>query len=257
MRKTDILRKAVIVDGLHITYYQNGVFSPDRPFVFLHGWGSQSLCFRKTLENCSNGIAIDLPGFGGSDIPSSIWSINEYSVFLRDILEKLRIRDFILVGHSFGGSIAIKYAATFGNARKLILIGSAGIRRKTLKTRTWHFFSKVFGPFLQLPFLRVFREGVRKKLYAFIGSEDYIQAGPLTDIYGKIIREDLSEDMSKVNIPTVLVWGENDQDTPLEDGYRMHSLIRGSRLRVIKNAGHYVFLDNETEFERIFSEEAV
>lgn len=257
MKRTSILRKAVIVQGLHIAYYQNEGFSFDRPVVFFHGWGSQSLCFQRTLENCGNGIAIDFPGFGGSDVPPSAWSIGEYAVFLQDVLEKLHIRDCILVGHSFGGSVVIKYAATFGNARKLILIGSAGIRRRTLKVRVWHFFSKVFGPFLQLPFLRMFREGVRKKLYAFIGSEDYVRAGPLTDIYGKIIREDLSEDMSKIRIPSVLIWGENDRDTPLEDGYRMHSLIRGSRLRVIKNAGHYVFLDNETEFGKVFSEETI
>src|SRR3989344_5911983 len=126
-------KKTLIVDNLSIRYYQSADLAGRGALVFLHGWGAQALCFSNTLEKCQNVIALDLPGFGESQLPEAAWSIGEYVGFLKHFFEKLRIEHPILVGHSFGGNIAIKYCARYGDAKKLILIGSAGIRRKTLK----------------------------------------------------------------------------------------------------------------------------
>lgn len=245
-------KKTIIVDNLSICYYQSTPFAGSGALVFLHGWGSQALHFSKTLERCQSVVALDLPGFGESQMPETAWSIGDYAHFLKNFLEKLHIEHPTLVGHSFGGNIAIKYCGEFDDAQKLILIGSAGVRRKTLKKFLYLVIAKVLKVVSFIPGLSWMRESIRKSFYTAIGSEDYIQAGPLTEIYRKNVGEDLRGDMEKIKIPTTLIWGKNDDMVPLADGQLTETLIKGARLFVIPDAGHYVFLDNPSDFENIF-----
>lgn len=247
--------KNSIVQGLDIKYYQTADFDKNDAVVFLHGWGSEASHFQKMLDRCKSAVAVDLPGFGKSEVPSVAWSLDDYANFVKEFLEKLEIKNPIIVGHSFGGSIGIKYCAGGNDAKKLILIGSAGIRRKTIKKYGLLVVAKVFGLVLSLPGIRVVRGSLRRRFYKLIGAEDYVQAGPLAETFGKIIGEDLRDDMRKIAVPTVLIWGADDKDTPLEDGKLMEQLIRNAQLYVIPDAGHYVFLDNEQKFSEIFLEQ--
>ncbi|MDO8565565.1 MAG: alpha/beta hydrolase [Candidatus Moranbacteria bacterium] len=245
-------KKTIIVDNLSIRYYQSADFWGSGVLVFLHGWGSQAMHFSKTLEKCHNVVALDLPGFGESEMPGTAWAIRDYAGFLRHFLEKLHIERPILTGHSFGGNIAIKYCAEYGDVEKLILIGSAGIRRKTLKKLLYFILAKVLKVIAYLPGLTQLRERVRKSFYTAIGSEDYIQSGALMETYRKNIGEDLRKDMKKIKVPTTIIWGENDAMVPVADGKLTQEHIKGSQMFVIPGAGHYVFLDKEKEFEEIF-----
>jgi pimeloyl-ACP methyl ester carboxylesterase len=247
--------KNIIIQGLNIRYYQSADFDKNQALVFLHGWGSQSLHFRKTLEQCENALAIDLPGFGQSELPHQAWTLDDYADFVRDFLEKTGIQNPIIAGHSLGGSIGIKYCARKNSVRKLIIIGGAGLRRKTAKKYFFYAIAKAFRLLFFLPGISALKNSVRKWFYRTIDSEDYINAGALGQTYQNIIREDLGEDLKKIDSPTVLIWGENDQDTPLEDGRMMRRLIRNSQLHIIEDAGHYVFLDNGKAFDKIFLEQ--
>lgn len=244
--------KNIIIDSLRITYYQKGDLGQKNTLLFLHGWGSQALHFRKTLERCENTVAVDLPGFGKSDVPHTAWALSEYAQFLKVFLEKLHIQNPLIAGHSFGGSVAIKYTALGNPAQKLILIGSAGIRKPSPKKYGLFILAKMFGLLFSLPGIRGLKKSVRGWFYKKIDSEDYLHAGKLTETYKKIISEDLTEDLKKIHVPTTLIWGEEDTETPLADGKLMQKLIDGSQLCIIPGAGHYVFLDNEQEFGKIF-----
>ena len=245
-------KRTSIVDNLSICYYQAAPFDSNGALVFLHGWGSQASQFLKTLEKCQNVIALDLPGFGESQMPHTAWSIGDYADFLKKFFEKLHIGRPMLVGHSFGGNIAIKYCARYGDVRRLILIGSAGIRRKTLKKFFYFILAKVLKVTAFIPGVSQAQESVRKSFYTAIGSVDYIQAGALMEIYRKNIGEDLSGDMGRIDTVTTLIWGANDTVVPLSDGQLTQTLIKGSKLSVVPDAGHYVFLDNQTDFEKVF-----
>ncbi|MFA4817489.1 MAG: alpha/beta hydrolase [Parcubacteria group bacterium] len=244
--------KNSIIQGLNVRYYQNEKFSIIQPVIFLHGWGSRAMIFGKIFEKCSNILAVDLPGFGGSEAPRSAWSLSDYAFFINEFFEKMGIENPIIAGHSFGGSIGIKYCSKFSNVKKLILMGSAGIREKTAKKYLFFMFSKILVILWRLPIIRASKESIRKYFYKLIDSEDYLNAGMLADTYKKIINEDLKEDLKKIHTPAVLIWGENDLDTPIQNAKLMHSLLKNSQLYIIPNAGHYVFLDNEAEFEHIF-----
>jgi len=242
----------IIIQELNIKYYQNEKFSRIQPVIFLHGWSSRAMIFGKIFEKCENILAIDLPGFGGSEVPKSAWSLSDYAFFINEFFEKIKIENPIIVGHSFGGSIGIKYCSKYSNVKKLILIGSAGIRKKTAKKYFFLIFSKILGVLWHLPIIRNSKGAVRKFFYKLVDSEDYINAGILMDTYKKIISEDLKEDLRKIHTPAILIWGKNDLDTPIQYAKLMHGLLKNSRLYTIPNAGHYVFLDNEAEFEHIF-----
>ncbi|MEI8103976.1 MAG: alpha/beta hydrolase [Candidatus Moraniibacteriota bacterium] len=255
-RQVGIESKESIVDGLRIHYVQNFSGRADEEAsvtVFLHGWGANSESFREVLSYCADAIAIDLPGFGGSEQPKTAWSLNEYALFLKHFLEKLGIQKIILIGHSFGGSIAVRYAARYERAERLILIGSAGIRHKnTVRKAVLLGFAKSLGWLLKLPVVGIFRQRIRKQLYAWIGSEDYLESGAMQTIYQQIISEDVRDDVQKIKIPVVLIWGNSDKSTPIDDAYVFQKLFPQSRLEIVAQAGHYVFLDAPESFKDVF-----
>jgi pimeloyl-ACP methyl ester carboxylesterase len=247
-----MLKKEIIIDNLRINYYQSLELKTDGTLVFLSGWQANALIFKKNFDWVDNYVAIDWPGFVESEQPVSIWGLREYADFLEKFLEKLEISKPILVGHSFGGSVAIKYVVNGGLAKKMILIDSAGIRRKSFKKAIYLIGAKIVKFFLWLPVIRKYKQAIRKKFYQSIDSVDYIEAGEMGQIYKKIINEDLTDDLQKVKIKTVLIWGEKDKATPIEDGRLMNKLISNSELFVVKDAGHFPFLDKEEEFKKIF-----
>jgi len=255
LMKNNMPEKQIIIDDLRIHYYQSDDFDGKNTTVFLHGWNSESTHLKSIFQEVDNCIALDLPGFGKSDRPNAVWGVAEYADLLRKFLEKLAIENPILVGHSFGGSTAMKYLSQDGAAKKLILLSAAGIRKTGVKIHIYKIIAKIVGFFLKIPVLTHFRDRIRKKAYKMMGSEDYIEAGVLKESYKKIIRQDLSEEMKKIKIETVLIWGENDTATPLDHGKRMQELISNSELFIIKSAGHFAFIDQPEEFKKIFLRE--
>jgi len=248
-----MLNQQIIVNNLRINYYRSEDFSPNNnTFVFLHGWKSESLHLKTIFDNISNYLALDLPGFGGSALPKEVWGVGEYVIFLKNFLEKIGIKNPILVGHSFGGAIIIKFLAIGNRAQKAILIDSAGIRKNGFKIQVYKIIAKIFKLPFFLPGLGIIKSKIRRGFYKLIDSEDYIGAGELTESYKKIIREDLRQEMQKINSPVYLIWGEDDKATEIKDAYLIKSFIKNSQLTIIKNAGHFPFLDCPKEFRSIF-----
>jgi pimeloyl-ACP methyl ester carboxylesterase len=91
---------------------------------------------------------------------------------------------------------------------------------------------------------------LRLKLYQKIGAEDYVATPKLTRTFLNIVREDSTESMPKITAPTLIIWGENDQETPLEQGRKINSLISNSKFLILSRAGHYSFLDKTGQFTK-------
>ena len=252
-----MLQKNLIVKNLKINYYQSNVLDKNNTLVFLHGWGSEAAHFRETLEKCENFIAIDLPGFGGSDMLKDVWTVNDYSDFLKDFLEKLEIRNPILAGHSFGGSIIIKYCASEGTAKKIILIASSRIRQRSMRIYFYIFLAKLGKLFFSIPGLNLIQNKAKAKFHKVVNAEDFsnLTAGPLKETFKNILEDDLQEDLKKIKTDASIIWGDRDITTPIKEGELMHKLIKGSNIFVVKGAGHYVFTDKKDEFNKIFFNE--
>jgi len=236
----NIPQKQIAIDGLLSSYTEIG---KGQPFLLLHGWGCSANIFNDLqieLAKSFKVFAVNFPGFGGSDEPKNVWSCHEYADWIEKFIQKTNIQNSIVLGHSFGGRIALILNANM-QISKLILTGGAGLimekRKRTLYERMPTFFKK----------------GIIRKFFIWLlGSEDYKNATPcMREILKKVVNEDLESYAKKVYVPTLLVWGENDTATPLEMGRKFHSLMPHSHLEVIKNSGHYAFLDSKNEFLNI------
>ncbi|HFC76794.1 MAG TPA: alpha/beta hydrolase, partial [Candidatus Moranbacteria bacterium] len=122
--------KEIIIDGLRIEYLQRGILQ-DCPIVCLPGWMAEANLYKDAMGDAENFLILNWPGFGKSQQPNSVWGIEEYATFLQKLLKELKIEKCSLVGHSFGGSVAIYFSAKYPQKiKKLILVASSGIRNK-------------------------------------------------------------------------------------------------------------------------------
>ncbi|MFZ2310075.1 MAG: alpha/beta hydrolase [Patescibacteria group bacterium] len=244
-----MLKKEIIINGLKVSYLISDNFQVDQAIIFLPGWNSPADIFSNSVK-INNLLAINLPGFFGSEKPQTVWGTSDYADFLSEFLNKLNIKNSIVVGHSFGGAVALRYASQ-NSVKKLILIGAAIVRTKTSKTRIYYLGAKILKTLL--PWLA---KKLRQSFYNRIGSLDYLESGQMSDIYQKIIREDSQVYLKEIkNTPVTLIWGEKDLATPLTQAYLIKNQLPNSQLYVLSGAGHYCFLDNKPEFDKIFFKE--
>jgi pimeloyl-ACP methyl ester carboxylesterase len=228
-----------------------------RPLLLLHGWGVSSELFAPILDALEPGhtlIVPDLPGFGATPEPDTPWSVHEYAAWCIALLDRLGIESCDLVGHSNGGRIGIVMAAEHpGRVAKMVLAGSAGIRpRRTLassaRVRTYKALRAVERSSAMPPALR--RSAGRRADQR--GSPDYRAAtGTMRGTLVRLVNEDLRELLPRVDIPVLLIWGENDTETPIADGQLMERLIPDAGLVVFDGASHYAYLEQAGRFCRI------
>ena len=262
------MNKKMRLEGINVGYYDKSPRerqtqereAQNSAVLFLHGWGSSFSVFRPCLDRLTNRrvCALNLPGFGGSEEPPTAWGVDDYATFVAAFLEKLEIREAALVGHSFGGRIVIKLAVRktlLFKIEKIVLVDSAGIKpkrtiRQSLRLGLYRCVKKTLSFSVAEKFLPGALEAWRRKT----GSADYRSASPrMRQCLVKIVNEDLTPFFPSIPHPTLLVWGENDRDTPLDDAKIMERLIPDAGLVTLKNAGHYSFLDQPFVFERVLS----
>ena len=240
-------QKQITVNGLLLNYYAGGG-NKFPALLFLHGWRAEGTIWFPALENFNfeNMIfCLDLPGFGKSELPREPYDVKNYSEIVSGFISKLGLEKVVIIGHSFGGRVAIKLASK--NPKFLcgiVLVDSAGFVDRTLLNKLKKIIAKPLKPIFKLKPLR----GIRNSIYRLIGSEDYIATPLLRETYLKIIGEDLSEALKRIDTPTIIIWGAQDKDTPLKYAHKMKESIKNSKLIVLEKAGHFSFLDKKEEF---------
>lgn len=241
-----IEQKQIVLNGHLVNYYHARGAGHDA-IIFLHGWRSEGSVFEKILKALGGKIwnlySLDFPGFGKSETPRTHFALDDYAGIIKEFVEKLGLKNITLVGHSFGGRVALKIAAAKPRwLKKLILANSAGLRlrEKTLQK----IIAKILKPFFVLPFMKRLRENI----YRWIGAEDYIATPHLKETFLSTIKEDLTPLLHQIQHATLLIWGEDDKDTPLALANIMKEKIPNSRLVILPNAGHYSFLDQTENF---------
>lgn len=246
-----------VVQGIRTNYLTAG---QGEPVLLLHGWGSSLEPYRRLMDLLATKyfvIALDMPGFGKTEEPKCAWGVDEYVDFVLDFLKQFEIQKISLVGHSFGGRVIIKMANRTlpFSISKIVLIDSAGIRPQPSKKRSFKQNCYKLGKWFATRKLiaRLFPE-LLEKLRVKFGSADYAAASPLMrQCLVKVVNEDLSHLLPTITPPTLLVWGENDTATPLSDAKKMEADIPNAGLAVIKNAGHFSFVEQPILFGRIMA----
>ncbi len=238
-----------IYDKLKINYDIKGM---GPPLILLHGWGTNLHTFDyvcKYLENSYTIYMIDLPGFGNSDEPRYAYNLSNYVHFLCTFIEELQIDNPIILGHSFGGRIAIKYASINKNIKKLILVDSAGIRkRRTIK----QIFNILKYKYLKCYYRKTKNIAKYNQLTSTSGSSDYVASSlVMKGTLSKVIKEDLKKCLPRINVETLIIWGRDDEETPYSDALLMHKKIPNSGLVTFDDVGHFPYLERKNYFKLV------
>ncbi len=237
-----------VVDNLLTNYNRSG---KGKVVVVLHGWGDDSRSwknFAAALDQKYDVLICDLPGFGGSESPKSAWGLDDYSSFVAHLLNKLGIKKvYAVIGHSNGGAIAIRGVARgVLKPEKMILIASAGIRGEYKgRVKALRMMTKA-GKLLAAPLPKSLKQKVRRQVYSSVGS-DMLVAEHLQETFKKIITDDVRNDASSLVVPTLLLYGEDDDQAPLAYGQTFTQLIKRSTLKTFPNSGHFLQIERPTE----------
>lgn len=242
--------KHITIEGLRLSYEVGG--SGTQAVIVMHGWGCRASTVRILSEAAITAgttvYSLDMPGFGESEEPHEIWGVEQYADFVENFCKALNISQPILIGHSFGGRVAIVLAARLPIA-KLILVDAAGIKpRRSLKYYIKVYTFKAAKKILPLLIGQKRAGGVIERMRGKSGSSDYAAASPqMRGIMSRVVNEDLRHLLPSIKASTLLIWGERDTATPISDAQLMERLIPDAGLVSYPEAGHYSFIDRPAQ----------
>ena len=215
------------------------------PVFLLHGWGMNGECFDKLIKSFPNKtfIVLDFPPFGKSGKNIEDWNLFSYAGMFMSLCEHLKIDKCDILGHSFGGRIAIVVCAVKSSlVHSCILVDSAGMKPK--RTLKYH---------MQICKYKFFKK-LGKDVSKF-GSKDFQMLSPkMKKVFSNIVNLFLEDYAKKINCKTLIVWGKDDKETPLYMAKRLNKLVKNSGLEVIPNAGHFPFFDAPLKFYNLLEE---
>ena len=212
--------------------------------LFLHGYLSSGKAFYNQLKFLSKDFDVyapDLKGFGDNAGMEKPYSLDDYIEEVENYKQKHSIVCPHVIAHSFGGRIAIKAASKNPDfCNKLVLTGAAGLKpkfalNKAVKKATFNVLKKFID---------------KSKLSAFYSKDYNLLDSVMKESFKLIINENLDGVLNKIQTPTLLIFGKEDKETPLYMAKRYHKGLINSQLVVIKNAGHFAFIDKPHKFNR-------
>ena len=200
----DYEEKFFEANGIKLKYITTG---KGAPLLFLHGGGVTALTYKKNFELLAKKyhvIAPDIPCFGKSSIPSELWDFDDYANFFSKFVDSLKLGKIILIGHSFGGGIALNLASKNRKISKLILIDSTGLSPKystlrymyLLVAKTFRGFFLFGNKFVSLVILRDFFKEVFR---------NFLSIPRIWTIVSNSVYKE-SEVFNKIKQPTFIVF---------------------------------------------------
>ena len=223
-----------------------------KDLLILHGWGGSLAEWRSIAENLSARYKVwlvDFPGFGNSPRPPDSWTIYDYADLTADFIKSTGIKKCLVMGHSFGGRVAIVLGSKIQDLiSKLVLVDAAGLRMKSLKSTVAGYIFDWFGPI---------KKYIPNNFKNLIGSADYKSAGPMRKIFVKTVSQDLTVEITQLKILTLIIWGEKDLVLPIVEAAMIKHLIGKSVMRVVWGADHWPHLSKKDEFLNILEEEGI
>lgn len=252
------------VKGYATYYYYSGAttlpdvvpdFSRGRKIVFVHGAGSNGHTWHRQIEafgKLHSPIALDLPGHGRSAGVEGLRTVSDYADFVAALLDALKIKSAVILGHSMGGAIAMDLALRYGTRVEALILSCTapkfnltpdrieGLRAITMGRAPQAFNTEGYSPKTLKENFDVVREGWMEQ----IKTDPRVR---YTDIMA-CSQVDLRDAIGKIDKPTLVLAGADDQGTTPADAEFMASKIRGARKTIIADAGHYIPRERPAEY---------
>jgi pimeloyl-ACP methyl ester carboxylesterase len=264
------------IRGAEAAYVDIGEQGDDRPIVFVHGLSGQ---WQNWLENIPRFaqerrvVAMDLPGFGTSEMPREKISIEFYGAWLEELCERLDLGPVVLVGNSMGGFVAAETAITHPDrVERMLLLSSAGISTASAYQSATVLVGKLAGLMVastathmrliarrselrRLALLMLARHPSR--LAPDLAYEGFLKGAGKAGFYDALmacVRYEFRDRLPQVACPTVIVWGEKDMILPVEDADTFVSMIPGARRILFKDTGHVPMAERPSTFNTALDE---
>jgi len=243
--------RKILINNHIINFQHKKLEKSSCTLVFIHGWGSCIEVWNKISQQLNSDIdilLIDLPGFGKSADLKKTFSTKDFVNIVHELLARLDIKNYVLVGHSFGGQIILHGVIHHDlDPKGIVLINSAGIRKKNICQKMLKLSSKIL-------LKHILTNKIKEWIYRHIlKSEDYVSAKKDTNLkntFLKITNEDISNMLDNINTNALIIWGNKDNITPLSHGKLMHSQIRNSKLHVL-DGDHFIPINKASEISQI------
>lgn len=224
-------KKLFRYENISLTYFQKG---SGRVILFLQGGGVRALTYKKILDGLSERrcvIAPDLPCFGASTVPKEIWGLREYADFFDEFIKYLNIKEITVIGHSLGGGIALALAKN-DKVKNLILIDSAG-KSNGYSENKFRYKFYVEKKFFDLTHYKDTRTCLLiGKSFLANRITKFFQWPHIVRIVKKCLFTDFDQ-FDKINVPTLILWGDKDEIFPLTLGQGMNREILHSTLQLV------------------------
>lgn len=238
--------------GVSVNYYEKG---QGEPLLFLQGGGVRTLTYSTLLNSLSKKyhvISPDLPCFGSGTVPYEIWGLEEYAEFISGFIKSTGINNYTLIGHSLGGRIALELASKGVSIKNLILINSVGIASPYSEIEFRYRF------FIQKTIYNLFYYGHRKIMWLIIRDflvnrfKKFFKWPQIIKILKKCIFNNFFE-FKNIKVPTLILWGKEDEIFPVGLVNMMNKSIVNSSLVIVDGNHDWIFFKTD-EFLRLFEE---
>ncbi|MEQ6375615.1 alpha/beta hydrolase [Bacillaceae bacterium S4-13-56] len=253
------------IDVCNVKIYCEYSINEKPPLFLIHGLASSVYTFNlliPLLKERFTIIAIDLPGFGRSEKSSSfVYSFKNFAKIVLGCIDYFRLKDVSIVGHSMGGQIALNAAKMSPEKIKnLVLLSSSGYLKRANTILRWCTYLPFFNYFVKR---KVKSKDVREYLQNVFYKQSFITENYIEE-YGKPLKEDgfyvsltrllrhregdLSrEELKTISLPTLLLWGEEDQVTPVKIGYQLVKDLPNAKLVTFEKTGHLITEERSNE----------
>ena len=247
------------IDGIRIHFETEG--EKGSRVLLLHGWGCDISLMRPVADALKNEHRVlipDFPGHGESGRPHEPWGVPEYS---ENLVRFLRAEQFFpcsVIAHSFGCRVAAWTASEHPELfDRMIFTGAAGIRPKQTeearkRSERYQTLKKTAERMKKIPFLRGAAQTAEEKLRQKYGSTDYNRLDDeMRKTFVKVINLDLTDRYEHIRQSTLLIWGDQDTETPVWMGREMEKRIPDSALILLEGGTHFAYLEQLPRFQAI------
>ena len=247
------------INGTEICYRIEG--EGNNRVLLLHGWGCDMKLMQPVADALADGntvLSVDLPGHGESGRPPEPWGVPEYAACLRELLKRLSFTPCSVIAHSFGARVAAWLEAEEpGLFNRIVFTGGAGIRPKPSeesKARAARY-KKLKGyceTAKKIPLLGKAAENMEEKLRLKYGSRDYNALdAEMRQTFVKVVNQDLTDLYGCFRASTLLIWGDEDTETPLWMAKEMEQRIPDAGLVILEGGTHFAYLEQIGRFNVI------
>nr|MDD6336173.1 alpha/beta hydrolase [bacterium] len=233
-----------------------------RPVLLLHGWGGNADSMQPVTQTVADAgmmaIVPDFPGHGRTPPPDTAWGVEEFAGQMLALLDSLGVERCDIIAHSFGGRVALVLAAHHPErVGRMVLTGCAGIRPrrgliKRLKVLAYKCGKKLASRPAAAKICAKMGIDLAVRMER-AGSADYraIRDKTMRQTFVRVVGEDLSPLLPLIQAPTIAIWGDRDDATPLWMGCRMARRMQDCALIPFEGEGHFAYLTQSQRFNRI------